>query len=203
MSIYGFRPPAENAEAETAGLRQEAERLAAELDEARAAAARLEALAHEDALTGVLNRRGFLRDLSRAISYVGRYGIPAALLLLDLDAFKPVNDRYGHITGDTALRHVAGVLRSHLRASDSIGRLGGDEFVLIVWQADEAAARHKAALLEEAIAAAPLSIGGATLTLRASIGATLLQGADGPEDALARADRAMYARKATRPGIRR
>ena len=73
-----------------------------ELEAAQAYATRLETLAHEDALTGVLNRRGFIRDLKRAVAFGSRYGAPAALLLVDLDRFKPVNDRYGHPIGGRA-----------------------------------------------------------------------------------------------------
>jgi hypothetical protein len=81
-------PPSEEAELED--LRGRVERLSAALDAARAEAAQLEALAHEDALTGILNRRGFLRDLTRALAYGSRYNAPAALLICDLDAFKLV-----------------------------------------------------------------------------------------------------------------
>ena len=139
-----------------------------------------------------------MRDLTRAVAFAARYRAPAALLLVDLDQFKPVNDRYGHPTGDNALRHIANLLRRHVRASDSVGRLGGDEFVLIIWQVDEAAAQQKAVAIEAMIAAAPIALGGRTLPLGASVGATLLQADDTAEAALARADRAMYARKEER-----
>ncbi len=189
------------ADEEARALRLEVQRLTTELEEARAHAARLEALAHEDSLTGLLNRRGFLRDLTRAVAFASRYRAPAALLLVDLDQFKPVNDRYGHPAGDRALRHVANLLRSHVRASDSVGRLGGDEFVLIIWQVDEAAAQDKALAIEAMIAASPLTIGGSALPLGASVGATLLKADDTAETALARADRAMYARKEARRAL--
>src|SRR4051794_9001822 len=125
--------PSEGAE-QLRELRAQVERLMAELDEMRAYAGHLEALAHEDPLTGVLNRRGSLRDLTRAVAFGARYDAQAALLLLDLDRLKPVNDRFGHPMGDRALKHVADLLRRNVRTSDSVGRLGGDEFVLIIWQ---------------------------------------------------------------------
>lgn len=190
-----------DAAEEARALRLEVERLTGELDDVRAHAARLEALAHEDSLTGLLNRRGFLRDLTRAAAFASRYRAPAALLLVDLDQFKPVNDRYGHPAGDHALRHIANLLRRHVRASDSVGRLGGDEFVLIIWQVDDAAAQDKALAIEAMIAAAPLAIGGQSLQLGASVGATLLRRDDTAETALARADRAMYARKEKRRAL--
>ena len=189
-------PPSE--EAELQDLRDRVERLSAALDAARAQAAQLEALAHEDALTGILNRRGFLRDLTRALAYGSRYNAPAGLLICDLDAFKLVNDRYGHPVGDRALRHAADLLRAHIRTSDSVGRLGGDEFALVIWQVDTAQAEHKARAIEALIAAEPLALDRDSLRLGASVGFTLLRADDGPDDALARADRAMYARKAER-----
>ena len=195
--------PPPGQEPELYELRRRVEELSAALDEARARAAQLEALAHEDALTGVLNRRGFLRDLTRALAFASRYNAPAALLLADLDAFKPVNDRFGHLTGDKALGHVADLLRNNIRASDSVGRLGGDEFAFIIWQVDAAGADRKARVIEDLIAASPLIVGGADLRLAASVGATLLAPADSPEEALARADRAMYARKEGRRALRR
>jgi diguanylate cyclase (GGDEF)-like protein len=198
-----FPPPAADMTDELRELRSRVERLTAELEDARAHAVRLEALAHEDPLTGLLNRRGFLRDLTRAVAFAARYQAPAALLLIDLDQFKPVNDRYGHPIGDHALRHVADILRRNVRASDSVGRLGGDEFVLIIWQVDEAGARQKARAIEEIIAGSPLAVAGTILQLGASVGATLLRAGDTAEDALTRADRAMYARKQECPAPRR
>ena len=182
-------------------LRAEVDRLTGELEAAQAQVARLEALAHEDELTGLLNRRGFLRDLHRAIAFASRYDVSAALLLVDLDAFKPVNDTYGHITGDRALRHVAEILRSQVRASDTVARLAGDEFVLIIWHVDEETARRKAEALEAAIAASALVMGAATLQLSASVGAALLQADETADGALARADRAMYGRKRERQAM--
>ncbi len=197
MAELRSRPPDE-PDAELSALRRRVEELSVALEEAHAQAARLEALAHEDALTGVLNRRGFLRDLARALAFGARYNAPAALLVCDLDAFKPVNDRYGHPVGDRALRHVADLLRSRIRASDSVGRLGGDEFALVIWQVDEAQAEHKARAIEALVAAAPLALGAESLRLGVSVGVTLLYAGDSAEEALARADRAMYARKAER-----
>jgi diguanylate cyclase (GGDEF)-like protein len=184
--------------AELDALKGEVERLAAELTDLRAHTALLESLAQEDPLTGLLNRRGFFRDLSRAIAYRGRYGTPAALLLADLDGFKAINDRDGHEAGDRALVHVAKVLRQHVRASDSVGRLGGDEFALLLWQVTETAAWQKAESLEALLAADAADIAGRSVPVPASFGVTLLEGGDTAEEALARADRAMYRRKAQR-----
>ncbi len=100
--------------------------------------------------------------------------------------------------GDRALRHAADLLRAHIRTSDSVGRLGGDEFALVIWQVDAAQAEHKARAIEALIAAEPLALDRQSLRLGASVGFTLLRADDGPDEALARADRAMYARKAER-----
>jgi diguanylate cyclase (GGDEF)-like protein len=189
--------------AELDALRTEVERLAAELVDMRAHASLLESLAQEDPLTGLLNRRGFFRDLARAVAYRARYGTPVGLLLADLDAFKPINDQYGHEVGDKALVHLATLLRNNVRASDSVGRLGGDEFGVILWQVDETTAWQKAASLEAMIASSPLIEGSLKLALGSSIGATVLEPKDTAEDALARADRAMYARKQERRALRR
>jgi diguanylate cyclase (GGDEF)-like protein len=181
--------------AELSALRGEVERLSAELTQMRARTILLAGLAQEDPLTGLLNRRGLMRDLARAAAYRARYGCPIALLLADLDGFKAVNDCHGHEAGDSALAHVGALIRNAVRACDSVGRLGGDEFALILWQASERAALSKALALEGTIAAAPLVLGRSVLPLGASIGATLIRPGDTAEEALARADAAMYARK--------
>ena len=190
--------PEDDLRTELAEMRGDIARLSAELAEMRAHAATLEALALEDPLTGLLNRRGFLRDLSRAIAYRARYGTPAALLLVDLDRFKPINDTFGHEVGDRALEHLALLFRHNIRSSDSVGRLGGDEFGLILWQVDEEAAARKAQALGAIIAETPFETAGLALPLSASIGVTHLLAEDSPDEALRRADEAMYRQKADR-----
>jgi diguanylate cyclase (GGDEF)-like protein len=188
----------EDVRAELDALRTEVDRLAAELTDMRAHAALLESLAQEDSLTGLLNRRGFFRDLARAAAYRTRYDTPVGLLLADLDGFKAINDTHGHELGDRALVHVATLFRNNVRASDSVGRLGGDEFAIILWQVDEASALQKAASLEAMIAASPLRDGDLIFPLSTSIGTAMLDANETAEDVLNRADRAMYARKGAR-----
>jgi len=113
-------------------LVKEVERLEAELAAARAEAVALATTAERDPLTGVLNRRGFERELERSLAYVRRYGANAALVYLDLDAFKPVNDRHGHAAGDTVLKTAAAALVGNVRASDLVARIGDDEFVVLL-----------------------------------------------------------------------
>src|SRR5262245_3393757 len=133
-------------------LAAEVGRLEAELASMRARVAELEAHAESDALTGVMNRRGFEREFKRAASYVKRYGGNAALVYLDLDGFKPVNDRFGHAAGDAVLVAVAATLVASVRASDSVGRIGGDEFAVLLWNLSPQDARNKAQVLERAVA---------------------------------------------------
>ena len=129
-------------------LAAEVERLERELSAARAEMATLAARADTDPLTDTLNRRGFERELKRSLAYVKRYGTSAALIYLDLDDFKPINDQHGHAAGDAVLKAVAMVLERHVRASDLVARLGGDEFGVLLWNLDEAAALTKAQGLE-------------------------------------------------------
>jgi len=143
--------PARNIPSELAVLLGEVQRLQAELAAARAKVTELEATADIDAVTGIFNRRGFERELRRSLSYVKRYGSRAALFYIDLDGFKPVNDRHGHAAGDAVLKGVATVLVGAVRASDTVARLGGDEFGLILWNLSEGDAGAKAWALEAAI----------------------------------------------------
>ncbi|MBI1201612.1 MAG: diguanylate cyclase [Rhodopseudomonas sp.] len=157
--------------------------------------AELEARADEDPLLGLLNRRGFERELTRSLAYVKRYGTGAALMFIDLDDFKPVNDRYGHVAGDAVLKAVAGALIGHVRASDVVARLGGDEFCVLLWNVADAAALAKAAEIEAVIAALRVDYAGAELLVGASAGIAMLVADAAPSDVIDAADRAMYARK--------
>jgi diguanylate cyclase (GGDEF)-like protein len=195
--------PARNIPSELAVLLAEVQRLDAELAAARAKMKELEASADIDAVTGIFNRRGFDREFVRSLSYVKRYGARAALFYIDLDGFKPVNDRHGHAAGDAMLKAIAVMLAQNVRASDTVARLGGDEFGLILWNLGEGDAGSKAWALEAAITEAAVDWDGQALAVGASIGFAMI-GADDDEPAavMARADQAMYARKAQRKGGR-
>jgi diguanylate cyclase (GGDEF)-like protein len=175
-------------------------RLELELAAARSRMAALEARAEIDPLTDLVNRRGLERELKRALAYVKRYGTSAVLAYLDLDGFKPVNDRHGHAAGDAVLKAVAMVLTRQVRTSDLVARLGGDEFVVLMWNLAEADAHTKARSLEAAVGRMTAPYGGATLTVGASAGYAMLLPLDTPAAVLERADRAMYARKTSRRG---
>ena len=182
--------------AEAARLAAEVARLAAELAASRERISELETRIDVDPLTETLNRRGFERELKRSLAYVKRYGVKAALIYLDLDDFKPVNDRHGHAAGDAVLKAVAGALVRQVRTSDVVARVGGDEFVVLLWNASEASAAAKAAALENTVYATPMHWGGSTLVVGASAGVAPIGPMDTPAYVLARADAAMYARKA-------
>jgi diguanylate cyclase (GGDEF)-like protein len=182
-------------------LAAEVDRLAVELEQSRARIVELEAKVDVDPLTGLLNRRGFERELTRSIAYVKRYGASAALVYLDLDGFKPVNDRHGHAAGDAVLKALAAALLRQVRASDVVARLGGDEFVVLLWNVSGPAAAAKAGALERAVYATPVRWGSSTLVVGAAAGVALIGALDSPEQALARADAAMYARKHEKKGV--
>jgi diguanylate cyclase (GGDEF)-like protein len=194
------RAPARSIPMELATLLAEIERLQAALRSEQSKVRELEASAETDALTGVFNRRGFDRELKRSLAYVKRYWTRAALMYVDLDGFKPVNDRHGHAAGDALLRAVAAKLAGCVRASDAVARLGGDEFGLILWNLSEADAAAKARALEASVAGAMIAWDGGTLGVGASIGFAMLGPSDELDEILAKADQAMYARKAARKG---
>ncbi len=182
-------------------LAAEVDALAAELKTSRARITELEARIDIDPLTDVLNRRGFERELKRSLAYIKRYGTSAALLYVDLDGFKPVNDRHGHAAGDAVLKAIAAALTRNVRASDVVARVGGDEFAVLLWNVDGAAAAAKAAALEAAVYSTPVFWNASTLVVGASTGVALLGALDAAADVLQRADAAMYARKNERKRI--
>ncbi len=139
-------------------LAAEVDALAAQLEASRARISELEARVDIDPLTDVLNRRGFERELKRSLAYVKRYGSSVALLFIDLDDFKPVNDRHGHAAGDAVLKAVAAALTKNVRASDVVARLGGDEFAVLLWNVNAPDAAAKARSLEAAIYATPVPL---------------------------------------------
>jgi diguanylate cyclase (GGDEF)-like protein len=188
------------SEAPVEALRAEIGRLSAALTRAERRIAELEARADVDPLLDILNRRGFERELARSLAYVRRYGTRAALIFIDLDRFKAVNDAHGHAAGDALLKQVAATLVAKVRASDTVGRLGGDEFGVIMWHIGEDQAALKARELEAAVEAAGIRHGTASLSVGASAGTLALGVALDVAAAIAAADRAMYARKEERRG---
>jgi diguanylate cyclase (GGDEF)-like protein len=176
-------------------LMAEVERLRGELESTHRKVSYLEGLADEDSLVPVINRRAFVRELSRMMAYVERYGTPHSVLFFDIDGLKAINDTYGHAAGDEALKHAAKILMDSVRETDLVGRLGGDEFGVILAQMDKKQADEKAAVLAQALRAQPLVWKGHKIPLSLAYGAYTMKSGENANDALHAADRAMYEHK--------
>jgi diguanylate cyclase (GGDEF)-like protein len=152
--------------------------------------------AQSDALTGVLNRRSLLERLDGACLRARARGLPIALLFIDLDHFKQINDNHGHPAGDACLKAIIGPIQAELRQSDIIGRYGGEEFVVILSSADAAAAQPIAERIRQRVAEISVPGFGAPIHLTCSIGIATsdMLGVWG-EHLIARADEAVYAAK--------
>ena len=159
----------------------------------------LRQLATHDALTGLFNRRYFFTLAERELERSQRYGHPLALLMLDLDHFKAVNDSRGHQAGDQVLRAVAGIIQTSLRQIDVVGRYGGEEFVVLLPETARMTALAVAKRLCTAVAAQSVELHGECLPITISIGVAVGFGdaALNLEELLERADRALYAAKST------
>ncbi|WP_416896224.1 MAG: GGDEF domain-containing protein [Minwuia sp.] len=176
-------------------LMAEVESLRSQLHDAQRRTEEAEKVADQDPLTPVSNRRAFVRDLSRMISYSERYGVPASLIFFDVNGMKQINDTHGHKAGDDALLTVADKLVANTRDSDVVGRLGGDEFAVVLAQADEKAAMMKAEELVEAIQSEPVVVNGETVPISVAYGIFPFRPGEDASSTLAEADRRMYERK--------
>ena len=177
------------------GLMGEVDTLRRELSQTKARLDEVEKAADQDQLLPLLNRRAFVRELTRYIAFSGRYNTPASLIYFDLNHFKQINDTMGHAAGDAALRHFAETLLSHVRDSDCVGRLGGDEFGVLLTHADQATALKKADVLASALHSNPTMWEDREIVVSFSYGAFELKPGDNADLAMARADEAMYAQK--------
>jgi diguanylate cyclase (GGDEF)-like protein len=158
----------------------------------------LQRLADHDPLTGLHNRRSFVRALDRERLLSLRHGAPAALLMLDLDGFKAINDTHGHACGDDVLQAVADRLLTRARRSDVAGRLGGDEFALLLAHATAEQAETVAAVLRDELDAIRIGRTPGLLGVRASMGIAAIDAGASSDEVLAAADEAMYAEKRAR-----
>ncbi len=173
----------------------EVENLRQQLEQREQRIAYLEKLADEDPLGPILNRRAFVREMSRMMAYSERYGARSSVLFFDVDDMKLINDSYGHGAGDAALAHVASSLLANVRSSDVVGRLGGDEFAVLLAQTAESQAANKAAELAGVVQGRPFSWNGKELTVSMSFGIFGFDGRTEPQDVLDAADQNMYAYK--------
>ena len=153
-------------------------------------------LAHQDTLINLPNRRGFIRELERLIARVARYGDNAAMLFVDLNGLKMINDTFGHRAGDEALIQVADLLSAGIRESDVVARIGGDEFGILLENANEESAHETATRLVDQICASELVHDGHALPLSVAIGVAMITPEDNCDSVIARADLEMYRRKA-------
>jgi len=176
-------------------LMQEVESLRRELQRSQARIQHLEQLADQDPLAPVANRRAFVREMSRVMSYAQRYGTPSSILYFDLNGMKAINDGYGHAAGDKALLHVVNILIANVRESDIVGRIGGDEFSVLLVNASAEKAQEKARMLAHLIAATPFQWDGREINLSVACGAYCFKPGEDATTALANADKAMYADK--------
>jgi diguanylate cyclase (GGDEF)-like protein/PAS domain S-box-containing protein len=159
--------------------------------------AKLEELAMNDSLTGIANRRHLEAMLDLNLRMSDQTGVPFGLVLADLDHFKRVNDRYGHLVGDQCLQHFARCLQSQCRQGDVVGRFGGEEFLVLLPRQDEIAASGLAYRLWEQLSRSRVdTLGGTAINLRASFGVTQVRPGDTRDTLLSRADEALYAAKA-------
>jgi len=155
---------------------------------------RLARQALTDDLTGLANRRHGAHQLGREIALCVRHGRLLALMHVDVDHFKAINDTYGHQAGDQVLIEVARRLLAGMRGGDELARWGGDEFVALLPDTDEAGALRAAERLRTAVAASPIDVAGMALDVTVSVGWAHWSG-DTPDDLLARADKALYTAK--------
>jgi diguanylate cyclase (GGDEF)-like protein len=179
------------------------ERLVDEIDRLRGQVAQLQErvelldeLAHQDTLIKLPNRRGFMRELERLVDRVKRYDRQAAMLFIDLDGLKMINDSFGHRAGDEALIEVAQLLTKGVRRSDVVARIGGDEFAILLENAGSESAHETAARLVDMVCDCEFMHDGDALPLSIAIGVAMIGADDTPESVMERADAEMYRRKA-------
>ena len=183
----------EDAEA----LLGEIARLRGEIARLEARAAELHQLAHRDPLVDLPNRRGFLASLDNLIARVERYEEAAAMLFVDLDGLKRVNDRFGHEAGDAALIEVGQVILTTARKSDCVARIGGDEFGVLLERADEVTAWQIGLRVVEKVMELKFCASGVRTPLSVAVGVGVIRAGDTPACVMRRADKAMYRIKAT------
>jgi diguanylate cyclase (GGDEF)-like protein len=177
------------------GLMSEVDNLRRELTQTRGHLEAMQKAADQDGMLPLLNRRAFVRELTRYIAYTERYDTPASLIYFDLNHLKKTNDTYGHAAGDAVLAHFSNVLVAHVRESDCVGRLGGDEFGVLLSHANQDQATKKAGVLATALQASPTQWNGDSIPVSFAYGAFELKSGDNPDFAMARADQAMYEQK--------
>jgi diguanylate cyclase (GGDEF)-like protein len=197
LSVMGI-PEAEltpKVRAAITALMAEVDRLRRELEHSKQKFEELERFANLDPLVPVLNRRAFVRELSRVISFADRYRMSASLIYFDINNFKEINDRLGHSAGDEALKQMAQIISLNVRESDAVARLGGDEFGVVLANASSEVAQRKAESLAALIEGTAITWNGVPIKLSLAYGTYTFQVGEDPVEALAHADHAMFQHK--------
>ena len=163
--------------AEISRLRGEVARLESRVEE-------LDRLANMDTLVPVANRRGLTSQLDMMIARFERHGTPAALLFVDVDGLKALNDAFGHAAGDAALIHLTEMMVASVRQTDMVARIGGDEFAILLDHANEQSACETASRLVDQVAGAEFCFEGTCLPLSIAIGFTHIELGDSPESVM-------------------
>lgn len=179
-------------------LRAEISRLTRENHALRISVAELERIVDRDTLTPLFNRRYFINELIKRKALLNRHKVQTALLFVDVDNLKAINDAHGHAGGDFALIEIARRLAENVRSSDIVARIGGDEFAMLLDHVTESSMLKKTEKLGVAVSFEPANYNGALLNLSASIGGIMITPDESESDLLARADREMYRIKSSR-----
>lgn len=165
------------------------------VEELREQTKRLHRQASTDQLTGVLSYGSLVEMLEKEIRKAQERGHSLCVMMADLDFFKNVNDRYGHLVGDLVLRHVAERIQGAVRGFDTVGRFGGEEFTVVLRDTDISLASVMAERIRAAISSAPIHVKGTSLDITVSLGVSMLRQGDNMESLLERADEALYRAK--------
>jgi diguanylate cyclase (GGDEF)-like protein len=177
-------------------LLEEIGRLRAQLEGCQSRIDELHHLAHWDPVVDLANRRSFLGAVERIIAGTARHGGHSAMLFVDVDGLKAINDRFGHGAGDKALSTIAQLLVAGVRKADFVARLSGDEFGILLDEANELAAWETALRIIEIVDESHLSISGFSVPLSVAVGVAVIRPDDTPESVFTRADKEMYRVKA-------
>jgi diguanylate cyclase (GGDEF)-like protein len=180
-------------------LMHEVDRLRQDLDQTRARLDDMAKAADQDMLLPILNRRAFVRELSRFIGFAERYATPSSVVYFDLNNFKHINDAHGHAAGDAVLQHFASLLAGQTRDTDVLARIGGDEFGLILAHVTLDQAMKKAESLDQNLRETPPIWNNQTVPVEFSFGVYELLAGASPDQAIAQADQAMYVQKRSMP----
>lgn len=184
--------PADSLEDQLRALRRERDALRRENRVLKIAVTELERVSERDTLTPLFNRRYFLTAIHQRIARFERHAESAAVVFVDVNQLKYINDNYGHAGGDFALLEIAKRLACSIRSTDVAARIGGDEFGLILDQSSEEGARAQIKRLRDVLSATPANYDGHEISLSACFGIAMLESGATESDILAAADRDMY-----------